>query len=238
MTAAPAPARGPRAVVFDLFGTLVPELGREEFYASVDAAARRLGCDVEAFRAAWIATAPERQTGVWPTIADNVRAICRRIGAPEPDATSLAVALEPRAALYARRFAPRPGAIEVLRELRSRRRPVGLISMCAPDAPALWRATPLAPLVDVAVFSCEVGLRKPDPAIYRLACERMGVRPADCLYCGDGAYGELRGAVEVGMTAVLVRDPGLDPAEALRPDPEDWDGPAIDDLREVLRLVA
>jgi putative hydrolase of the HAD superfamily len=92
-------------------------------------------------------------------------------------------------------------------------------------------------MVDVEVFSCEVGLRKPDPRIYRLAAERLGVDPERCLYVGDGAYGELSGAAAVGMHAVLIRDPADAEIEALRPEAEEWDGPSIEDLREVTELV-
>lgn len=95
----------------------------------------------------------------------------------------------------------------------------------------------MAPLVDVEVFSSETGLRKPDPAIYLAAAERLGVAPERCLYCGDGAYGELSGAAAVGMTPYLIRDPDLDPDDALRPEPEVWDGPAVDDLRGLLPLL-
>jgi putative hydrolase of the HAD superfamily len=225
------------AVVFDLFGTLVPEYTREEFYGTVDEAARRLGCDVEAFRAEWIATAPQRQTGGFATIEDNVRAVCAAIGATEPDDASLTEALRPRAEMYERKFRPRSGALETLGELKARGYPVALVSMCAPDTPAMWRASPLAAFVDVEVFSCEVGLRKPDPAIYRAAAEGLRLAPVRCLYCGDGAYGELSGAEAVGMTAYLIRDHELHPDDALRPDPEDWGGPAVDDLRELLELL-
>ena len=84
-------------------------------------------------------------------------------------------ALEPRAAMYWRWFRPRSGSTETLHALRARGYPVGMISMCAPDAPAMWRASELAPLVDIAVFSCEVRLRKPHPEIYRAATDALGV---------------------------------------------------------------
>lgn len=225
------------AVVFDLFGTLVPEYTREEFFGTVGQAARVLGCDVDAFREAWVASAVQRQTGVHATVEDNVRTVCASIGAPRPDDELLAAALAPRAAMYAKGFRPRPGAVETVREVKARGYPIALVSMCAPDTPALWRASPLAPLVDVEVFSCETGLRKPDPAIYLAATDGLGVPPKRCLYCGDGAYGELTGAEAVGMTAYLIRNPELDPAEALRPEPEDWAGAAVDDLRDLLELL-
>lgn len=224
------------AVVFDLFGTLVYEFPRADWDAWLETAAAALEADPEVFRAAWEATAIERQTGRAGDIDENLRTIAARSGVWPTDA-QIAEALEVRAALYRKWFVPRPGAEEILRELRGRGMPTALISMCAPDTPALWRASPLAGLVDVEVFSCEVGLRKPDPEIYLLACRRLEVDPATCLYVGDGSYGELTGASAVRMHAVLIRDPAEAEVEALRPQAEEWDGPAIADLREIASMV-
>ena len=221
------------AVVFDLFGTLVPEYTKTEFYGTVVAAADALGADRDAYRAEWDRTALGRQTGPFPDMPSNLRAICDTLGIEADDAT-IAGALEAREALYARAFHPRDGAIETLTERRARGYPIGLVSMCAPDTPARWRALALAPLVDVTVFSSEVGLRKPDPAIYLAATDRLGVSPHACVYCGDGAYGELTGAAAVGMTSFLIRDGSLDQDELLTPERDDWSGAVIGDLRELL----
>jgi len=244
LTDGPAVSEGPApsdrrfdAVVFDLFGTLVPEYSKQEFYGSVDAAARVLGADVERFREAWNATAPARQTGGWTSIEDGIRGLCHTLGVADPDERTLAASLVPRAEMYARKFHPQPGAVETLRELKARGYPIALVSMCAPEIPPMWHASPMAPYVDVEIFSSETGLRKPDPAIYLAATEGLGIWPERCLYCGDGAYGELTGAEALGMTAYLIRDGELHPDDALRPDAEAWDGPAIDDLRELLELL-
>jgi putative hydrolase of the HAD superfamily len=109
--------------------------------------------------------------------------------------------------------------------------------MCAPDTPAMWRASSFAGTVDVEVFSSEVGLRKPEPAIYLFACERLEVEPASCLYCGDGSYRELTGADAIGMTAVEIRDPDVDIATTLHLEGDDWHGRRIADLRELLAMV-
>ena len=224
------------AVIFDLYGTLVHEFPRAEFYGVVQAMATALGADPEAFRRGWDATAIGRQTGVFPDMEMNVRAICDELGI-DPPSVAVVEALEVRRTMYDRWFRPREGALETLRELRARRYPVGLLSMCAPDTPALWRSSPLAPLVDVTVFSSDVGLRKPDPAIYRLAASRLGVAPEACCYCGDGSYGELTGAEAVGMTAYLIRDPSLDLAAQLRPLAEEWTGATVADLRDLLAFL-
>ncbi len=222
--------------MFDLFGTLVPEFSRSDFFDAVRKMARIVGADAGQFEAAWTGTALERQTGGFATVEENVRSICSSLGV-EPSEDAVDRALDVRLDLYRKWFHPRVGALETLAELRARGYPIGLISMCAPDAPAMWRASRLAPFVDVEVFSSEVGLRKPDAAIYRYATDGLGVDPHACLYCGDGAYGELSGAAAVGMTPYLIADPSVDHEESLTPEREEWDGPAVSDLRELLPLL-
>jgi putative hydrolase of the HAD superfamily len=50
------------------------------------------------------------------------------------------------------------------------------------DPYAGWR---LASFADAVVISHEVGMRKPEPDIYRLACERIGLPPAACVLVDD-----------------------------------------------------
>jgi putative hydrolase of the HAD superfamily len=60
-------------------------------------------------------------------------------------------------------------------------------------------------LFDAVVISAEVGLHKPQPEIYLLAAERLGVDPKDCVFVDD-LRENCAGAEAVGMTAVLHRD--------------------------------
>ena len=110
---------------------------------------------------------------------------------------------------------------------------MGLISNCAEEVSVLWSSTPFAPLVDTAVLSYNVRLAKPDPRIYAMAAEGLGVAAEECLYVGDGTSNELSGAQRAGMTAVLMRAP-YDQADGAR---ESWDGARISDVREVLGLL-
>jgi putative hydrolase of the HAD superfamily len=59
-------------------------------------------------------------------------------------------------------------------------------------------------LFDATVISAEVGLRKPDPAIYRLAAERMGLQPAEIAFVDD-LPGNLKPARAIGMTTIVHR---------------------------------
>lgn len=60
-------------------------------------------------------------------------------------------------------------------------------------------------LFDETVISGDVGLHKPQPEIYLLACERLGVSPGDCVFVDD-LRENVTGAEAVGMEAILHRD--------------------------------
>ncbi len=60
----------------------------------------------------------------------------------------------------------------------------------------------LAERLDVAVFSSEVGFRKPDRRIFERALQALEVEPGNALFVGDRLYEDVRGAGELGMTTV------------------------------------
>jgi epoxide hydrolase-like predicted phosphatase len=60
-------------------------------------------------------------------------------------------------------------------------------------------------LTDTIVYSHEVGVAKPDPAIYRLACDRLGVRPEEAVFLDDREPA-VEGARAVGMAGIVFRD--------------------------------
>lgn len=62
-------------------------------------------------------------------------------------------------------------------------------------------------MFDVVIISGEVGLRKPDPAIFTLTVERLGVGASECVFVDDHP-GHLEAAREAGMATVLHRTPG------------------------------
>lgn len=69
-----------------------------------------------------------------------------------------------------------------------------------------WKGSIPLELFDVVVDSCDVGLRKPDPAIFRLTCERLGVAPEAAVFLDDTRR-HVEAARSVGLHAILVRDP-------------------------------
>jgi putative hydrolase of the HAD superfamily len=214
-----------RAVIFDLWQTLVPW--------PTESAAKMYG----QFAEAWGAE-PEALAELW-----NRRRREREIGPMEPHLRSIAEELrlegDLEAVMRIRRdwtresLVPRAEAIPTLKELRRRGHKLGMISACSQDVPDVWEQTPFAGLFDSTVFSCSVGFSKPDPRIYELAAAELGVRPGDCLFVGDGANDELPGAEQAGMTSVQLRAPG----ERLTPEGERWPGRYVALLSDVLELV-
>ena len=99
-----------------------------------------------------------------------------------------------------------PEMIGYVRELRDRGLRTALLTNNVREWEPRWRA--LLPEIDeifeVVVDSGFVGMRKPEPEIYRLTLERLGggVEPHDCLFVDDVAI-NCDAAREVGMTAVL-----------------------------------
>jgi putative hydrolase of the HAD superfamily len=58
---------------------------------------------------------------------------------------------------------------------------------------------------DHHTWSCELGIAKPDPAIYTYTCEKLGVAPAEALFLDDKAE-NIRAAEEVGLNGIQFRD--------------------------------
>jgi putative hydrolase of the HAD superfamily len=216
-----------RAIIFDLWQTLVP-WDAEESRRFSDQVAEAAGLEPERFWHAWFSAnhLPNRNTG---PIAEHLRALFAELGV-EPDLDEVLTMRRERAK---RTLIPRPEALPTLEELRRRGHLLGMISVCTEDVPQVWDETPLGRTFDATVFSCDVGISKPDPRIYEIACERLGVEPGESLFVGDGANDELPGAERAGMTALQLRAPG----EELTEHGQRWQGASIELLSEVLDVA-
>ena len=214
-----------RAVIFDLWQTLVPfpvESANEMYGRLVEA----WGADAATFNELWHRRRRERETG---PIEPHLRAIADELGL----GGDLEAVMRIRRDWTLESLVPRPEALPTLEELRRRGHKLGMISACSEDVPEVWDRTPLGGLFDSTIFSCSVGVSKPDRRIYELAAEELGVEPADCLFVGDGANDELPGAERAGMTALQLRPPG----ERLTAEGERWTGRYVSLLSDVLELV-
>ena len=99
-----------------------------------------------------------------------------------------------------------PGARELLDELRPRYRLAALSNCNEVHWDRLTRDLDLPHLFEIAISSHHVGCRKPDPAVYRAALERLQV-PAAAVLFFDDAQANVDAATAIGMQARLARGP-------------------------------
>lgn len=87
----------------------------------------------------------------------------------------------------------------------------------APTARAILRRHALDDYFDAIVISDELGIRKPSADIFREACDRLRLAPAECVHVGDSPDDDVAGAVGAGLLAVWVcpaSAPGMTAAAA------------------------
>ncbi|WP_433548792.1 HAD family hydrolase [Streptomyces sp. CA-294286] len=149
---------------------------------------------------------PPALAGLWATrdvSAERHRAaytgLSRQVGLPD-DAL--------HDALYERHMSPAawqpyPDAVEVLRELRARGVGVAVVSNIGWDLRPVLREHGLDPYVDAYVLSYEHGVQKPDPRLFRTACEALGREPAHTLMVGDDRHAD-GGAAALGCAVHFV----------------------------------
>lgn len=212
-----------RAVVFDLYNTLVRGGGsrRETVYLDM---ARTLDVDQQAFVNLFKETTNQRMRGELGTIEETMRTLAYQLGgSPDENAVRLTVLTWQR--FHHRILWPGHSVITTLDDLRERGLRLGLLTNCSQETVIQWPSQPMAARFDATVFSCEVGMLKPEPAIYEAVCAKLGVEPSECAYVGDGADNELKGAAAGGMRVFRT-------LEFAYSDPT-WNGETIGKLSEI-----
>jgi epoxide hydrolase-like predicted phosphatase len=97
--------------------------------------------------------------------------------------------------------------IDAVRQVKAAGYRTALLTNISRSGEALWRSLlPVDELFDAVVDSSQVRLRKPDPAIFLLTCERLGLAPEECLFVDDLRC-NVTAATELGMTTIQCDDP-------------------------------
>jgi HAD superfamily hydrolase (TIGR01509 family) len=187
-----------QAVLFDLFETLVTESAASVRRASSLAA--ELGVDQNTYRKHWRSLRPEIVLGRC-SFRNALTQIVRALGGT-PDEKLLeqlrSERLRQKAAVLR---TVDPDVLAAIDTLRARGLKLAVVTNSFAEDVAGWEGSPLRSFFDIMLCSCAVGLAKPDPEIYRLACRELRVPPARALFIGDGADNELDGALSAGLQA-------------------------------------
>lgn len=208
-------ARSADVVFFDVGSTLLhPEPNVPEMFAQV---ARRQGYDLSvrdvepgwAEADAFYEREYLRDGDFWCThdraiqiYLDMYELMARTVGI-EDGARDLALAINEAYADPAN-WAVYPDVKATLDGLKRRGFALGVISNWDAKLEDLLRGARLLPYFDEVLSSAAVGCRKPNGAIFELACERMGVRPARAVHVGDNPEADGEGAHDAGIRPVII----------------------------------
>lgn len=133
----------------------------------------------------------------------------------EAEALAAGGRLDPRALFAMIGGTLRPEMVEAVRRCRVRFKTALLTNNFVSPSGGLGdglTAGGLAELFDVVVASTEVGMRKPDPRFYELACRLLGVAPERAVFLDDLGV-NLKPARAMGMVTIKVEDPAVALAE-------------------------
>ncbi len=136
---------------------------------------------------------------------------------------------------------PMPHVRETLRTLHRMGIRMGLVSniISTTLAPYALREYGIESLMECVVMSSAVGIRKPDPRIFHIALEQMGIAPEEAGYVGDTISRDVLGARNAGMGLVVrIENPSIAHRDAAFRGP---DAPQADfvirELKELPRII-
>jgi HAD superfamily hydrolase (TIGR01509 family) len=193
-------------VLLDLYDTLAC-LDRDAIDAGRRRGAELAGADSNCLIERWRATVPARSVGGLGSPADELRfllASCPGDGADQV----LDELARMEAAIWRSGVRLFDDVLPALGGLRRAGRRLAIVSNCSWQTAGVLEAIGLPGEVDVVVLSFEVGLVKPDPAILRLALERLGADPAGAALVDD-VPANLDAARALGMATVLMDRGGV-----------------------------
>ena len=222
-----------QAVIFDLGGTLCKYVPWSAFEEAAGKMARVCGAPAEEFIKLYFADSARMGTGEFSSYQEYCKHLLDKLNIEVNENTVEQAAAFPFA-LTKQVIEPREESIEVLAGLKEKDYKLGLISDCFYDVPEIWPDTLYAGYFDATVFSCDVGMNKANPEIFRITLKKLGVNATDSIYVADGARNELTNAARLGMKAVQIFIPEERDNSPIR---EDWRGTKISSLQEIFDLL-
>lgn len=191
-----------RAVIFDLFETLITEWGHKKYTKSEMCS--DLGIEREEFDLYWEEKEQERYLGKIDFV-DSIRYVCEKCGIQIDDSILTAIT-DKRIKTKSTCFDyVDPEVFQLLSHLKSMGVKLAIVSNCSSEEVKVIKQSRIYEYFDQVILSYEVGLQKPDISIYKKAADLLGVAIDECVFVGDGGSNELVGARDAGMKAIQAK---------------------------------
>lgn len=179
-----------KAIVFDWGGVLMEE-PTEKMFAYFT---KKLGVDLDTFRKVIknyldiMQSDSQDEERIWEIV-------CRELGCEVPEQKSLWLeALE-------KTYLPYPEVVELAKKLRKEYK-TGLLSNTEDAGVKVIKRLGHENDFDETVYSCEVGLVKPDEKIYQIMLKKLGVKAEEAVFIDDKEI-NIEGAKKVGMKGIV-----------------------------------
>ena len=218
-------------ILFDLFHTLV---SIDAVHLSGPGTSELLGVSTEEWNRQLLECSNARLVGEISDPYDIIRRMAHAIDPEIPEETILHAA-DRRMERFANAIRSVSAmTLDVLNALRTKGKRLALISNADVTEVTAWDESPIAELFDTALFSCHLGHVKPDPKIYNMAMDQLGVESNECVFVGDGGSNELAGARNCAITTVMmtgiIKDLWPEKIDERKPDADF----VIEDLNELV----
>lgn len=187
-----------KAAIFDMYETLITLFSSPAYFSAqmaVDA-----GIPEDVFIAAWRTTEDDRTLGR-VTVDDVVAQILK---------ANNCYSKEMIRKIMGKRIAYKKEAfihmhseiIPMMEELKKQGLKIALISNCHSEEAMAIKESILYPYFNTVCLSYDIGVKKPDQAIFRMCLDGLGLNADECIYIGDGGSNELEAAKTIGMHPV------------------------------------
>ena len=191
-----------KAVVFDLFETLMTEWGHKKYTKNEMCA--DLGVERAEFDVFWDEKEQDRYIGSM-SFEDSILYVCEKCG-KNVDTATISDIIDKRIKTKSVCFEyVYPEGFQLLKTLREMGLQTAIISNCSSEEVNVLKESEIYKYFDEVILSYEVHMKKPDSCIYEEASKRSGVCLEECIFVGDGGSNELVEAKNVGMKAIQAK---------------------------------
>ena len=191
-----------KAVIFDLFETLITEWGHKKY--TKNEMCSDLGIDRDKFDLYWDEKEKERYIGKI-SFGDSILYICEKCG-KNIDNSTLSYITDKRIKTKSLCFEYiNRDVFQLLDNLKTMGLRLAIISNCSSEEVTVIKQSKIYTYFDQVVLSYEIEMQKPDSRIYIETANLLGVDPNKCIFVGDGGSSELEGAKMTGMKAIQAK---------------------------------